>query len=214
MYKNLEIGRSMIEMLGILAIIAVLSVGGITGYSKAMEKFKVNKLVYDFNMLIINMLEHEDSFLKIGGNGENLLAETLYALNMLPNNWKKLNSQYIEDSLGNWLYIYNRNNNSEDRNGIVIDYNLGGMSSNEQGNYVSNNFSSKLCLELFNTVIIPLHNVFKRGRMFPNESYIYYGDAYCDGATKPCLKDLPLSVVKEWCNSCSGIERCNITVNF
>ena len=31
-------GRSMIEMLGVLAIIAVLSVGGIAGYSKAMEK--------------------------------------------------------------------------------------------------------------------------------------------------------------------------------
>ena len=31
------VGRSMIEMLGVLAIIAVLSVGGIAGYSKAME---------------------------------------------------------------------------------------------------------------------------------------------------------------------------------
>ena len=30
-------GRSMIEMLGVLAIIGVLSVGGIAGYSKAME---------------------------------------------------------------------------------------------------------------------------------------------------------------------------------
>ena len=31
-------GRSMIEMLGVLAIIGVLSVGGIAGYSKAMQK--------------------------------------------------------------------------------------------------------------------------------------------------------------------------------
>lgn len=37
MYKNFEKGRSMIEMLGVLAIIGVLSVGGIAGYSKAME---------------------------------------------------------------------------------------------------------------------------------------------------------------------------------
>lgn len=29
-------GRSMIEMLGVLAIVGVLSVGGIAGYSKAM----------------------------------------------------------------------------------------------------------------------------------------------------------------------------------
>ncbi|MBS6473139.1 MAG: hypothetical protein KH347_02690 [Acetobacter sp.] len=31
-----ESGRSMIEMLGVLAIIGVLSVGGIAGYSQAM----------------------------------------------------------------------------------------------------------------------------------------------------------------------------------
>ena len=29
-------GRSMVEMLGVLAIIGVLSVGGISGYSKAI----------------------------------------------------------------------------------------------------------------------------------------------------------------------------------
>lgn len=38
-------GRSMIEMLGVLAIIGVLSVGGIAGYSKAMMKFKINKII-------------------------------------------------------------------------------------------------------------------------------------------------------------------------
>lgn len=32
-------GRSMIEMLGVLAIIAVLTVGGIAGYSKAMQQW-------------------------------------------------------------------------------------------------------------------------------------------------------------------------------
>lgn len=36
-------GRSMVEMLGVLAIIGVLSVGAITGYSKAMLKYRLNK---------------------------------------------------------------------------------------------------------------------------------------------------------------------------
>ena len=40
-----DYGRSMIEMLGVLAIIGVLSVGGIAGYSKAMTKFKTNKVI-------------------------------------------------------------------------------------------------------------------------------------------------------------------------
>ena len=33
-----EIGRSMLEMLGVLAVIGVLSVGGIMGYSYSMDK--------------------------------------------------------------------------------------------------------------------------------------------------------------------------------
>ncbi len=36
-------GRSMIEMLGVLAIVGVLSAGGIAGYSVAMKSHKVNK---------------------------------------------------------------------------------------------------------------------------------------------------------------------------
>jgi len=41
--KTNENGRSMVEMLGVLAIIGVLSVGAIAGYSKAMFKYKMNK---------------------------------------------------------------------------------------------------------------------------------------------------------------------------
>lgn len=50
-----EQGRSMIEMLGVLAIVGVLSVGGIAGYSKAMNKFKTNKLIDQVNMISTNI---------------------------------------------------------------------------------------------------------------------------------------------------------------
>jgi Tfp pilus assembly protein PilE len=48
-------GRSMIEMLGVLAIIGVLSVGGIAGYSKAMTKFKINKTVDEVAQITANI---------------------------------------------------------------------------------------------------------------------------------------------------------------
>lgn len=48
-------GRSMIEMLGVLAIIGVLSVGGIAGYSKAMLKFRTNKTIDQFTMIVTNI---------------------------------------------------------------------------------------------------------------------------------------------------------------
>ena len=45
-------GRSMVEMLGVLAIIGVLSIGAIASYSKAMFKYKLNKHAESLNMLL------------------------------------------------------------------------------------------------------------------------------------------------------------------
>lgn len=55
LYKNEQSGRSMVEMLGVLAIIGVLSIGGISGYSKAMAKYRVNKTLDQISMLVINI---------------------------------------------------------------------------------------------------------------------------------------------------------------
>ncbi|MBR6412779.1 MAG: type II secretion system protein [Alphaproteobacteria bacterium] len=40
-----ESGRSMVEMLGVLAIIGVLSIGGIAGYTLAMNRYRANELL-------------------------------------------------------------------------------------------------------------------------------------------------------------------------
>ena len=53
--KNEQTGRSMVEMLGVLAIIGVLSVGGIAGYSKAMTKFKITKTFDQVSMMVANI---------------------------------------------------------------------------------------------------------------------------------------------------------------
>ena len=50
-----EAGRSMIEMLGVLAIIGVLSVGGIAGYSQAMSKYKVSKTTDQVQTMVTNI---------------------------------------------------------------------------------------------------------------------------------------------------------------
>lgn len=45
--KNIkqENGRSMVEMLGVLAIIGVLSIGGIAGYTMAMNRYRANEII-------------------------------------------------------------------------------------------------------------------------------------------------------------------------
>ncbi|MBQ6854077.1 MAG: hypothetical protein IJO11_01370, partial [Alphaproteobacteria bacterium] len=45
-----EIGRSMVEILGVLAVIGVLSVGGIIGYKYAMDKYRTNDIVESVHM--------------------------------------------------------------------------------------------------------------------------------------------------------------------
>lgn len=56
--KNIKLeqsGRSMIEMLAVLAIIGILSVAGIAGYSKAMGKYKEQKLGDQISTLTSNI---------------------------------------------------------------------------------------------------------------------------------------------------------------
>lgn len=43
--ENGEAGRSMVEMLGVLAIIGVLSIGGIAGYNMAMNRYRANEII-------------------------------------------------------------------------------------------------------------------------------------------------------------------------
>ncbi len=45
-----ESGRSMVEMLGVLAVIGVLSIGGIYGYTTSMAKSKANTLLHEASL--------------------------------------------------------------------------------------------------------------------------------------------------------------------
>ena len=51
--RNNESGRSMVEMLGVLAIIGVLSVGGIAGYTTAMRSHRANEIVNACSLLYV-----------------------------------------------------------------------------------------------------------------------------------------------------------------
>ena len=68
--KTNETGRSMVEMLGVLAIVGVLSVGGVYGYGVAMKKHKANELLHQASMLATTVSAQIDS---LGGD----LPETI-----------------------------------------------------------------------------------------------------------------------------------------
>ena len=81
-YKVMQCGRSMIEMLGVLAIIGVLS---IAGYTKAMETIKSNQQREAIAELLYKMVEIKSL---LDRNMETqYLAEVMYALNEIPKNY-------------------------------------------------------------------------------------------------------------------------------
>ena len=55
--KILQFGRSMIEMLGVLAIIGVLSIGGLLGYRRAVNNHQANQILDDVNRFAFVILE-------------------------------------------------------------------------------------------------------------------------------------------------------------
>ncbi len=109
-----ECGRSMIEMLGVLAIIGVLSVGGIAGYSKAMSSYKHNKWLQQVENLIFNIKDTYKNQKRYGEKqdikGESQVADedilpTLKAVGAVPSDMLDENNL---DLFGNRVSVYNR----------------------------------------------------------------------------------------------------------
>ena len=192
MHKIFEKGRSMIEMLGVLAIIGVLSVGGIAGYSKAMEKFKINKLSHEYSDFIFSLIQYAPAFQKDLFNSQSL-RDVSQNLNIMPKTWTTWGAYFI-DSYKNYSYM-----SWYKSSGLNIEIIFG-------------NNIKKVCPELFQSLIIPMHDVLQYSRLISmsHTSEYFYGDKICDGKNKKCIRDLSPTTIAEMCRECSKYERCNL----
>ena len=211
------LGRSMIEMLGVLAIIGVLSVGGIAGYSKAMEKFKVNKAIEEYSYLIYGLLEHLDEIQKISQPTSDKydITELIDALQLVPQTWivqrssvSRVNYNYLDPNQ-NWVSIFSRNNL------LVFDIVIGGITTDENQNFIAANFSANFCVELLNNIAYPLHSALKRLYMYKSKGggKLFYGDNYCKNDLN-CISSLTIAKMNEICSACTGTEICTVTLEF
>ena len=207
-----EIGRSMIEMLGVLAIIAVLSVGGISGYSKAMEKFKVNKAISEYSYLIFGLLQNLDYIQGLNAANDNGAANAgivdfVQATNLVPDTWKKVLARRMLDPYGNIIQLFSRNNR------LVIDFYLGGA-MDENGNLtVNTHFSYQLCQNLMTDLVQPLHYSLYYVGFTQKWATKYYGDQLCNSEVS-CLSGLNLTEINELCRSCTEGKMCAIVLEF
>ncbi len=119
-YVN-ENGRSMVEMLGVLAIIGVLSVGGIAGYSKAMNKYKINKTTDQVSMLVANIR----TLFSSQGNYAGLSNEQAKKFGVVPNDmYTKVSSDDIKNAFGGKVFIYDSPARAGvDGEAFIVEYN-------------------------------------------------------------------------------------------
>ena len=100
-------GRSMVEMLGVLAIIGVLSVGAIAGYSKAMMKYRLNKQTEQIGSILDYISVYTDELNRDRNNMSYHMLPLLIKLGVIPQEMIHENSSpYIYDSFDNQILLF------------------------------------------------------------------------------------------------------------
>lgn len=87
MKRTNESGRSMVEMLGVLAIIGVLSVGGIAGYTMAMNRYRSNEIIDMANKLAVVAFSARETYMAMhNGSTTGFTAPTLTTSGLFTSN--------------------------------------------------------------------------------------------------------------------------------
>ena len=195
-----ENGRSMVEMLGVLAIIGVLSVGAIAGYSKAMMKYKLNKHAEAVNMLINNVLQIKG---QLPYSAENYYGNLFKKMNLLPDGINYHSNTLLTDK---WF---------KSRITIYRGAGFGGayfcipkLSENEE---ICRNIvlaAKENAADLWQVKLI----------QYPETSAMIYGtplwgNNYCSKDSK-CLYNMTLNDTEAVCNECDGNNYCCVFVLY
>ncbi len=66
--KN-QIGRTMVEMLGVLIIIGMITIGAFIGYSHVYSRYKISRVFFDISEISDQMYDIRDYWGKVGTDG-------------------------------------------------------------------------------------------------------------------------------------------------
>ncbi len=192
-----QAGRSMLEMLGVIAIVGILSIGGITGYNKAIIKHRTNKQIEQYTKIITQSLP----LLDIKGLPKNSIVNItsfLQNAGIIPEEMTTNDSNLIYDALGNQIFI------SFDRYFFTMV--ITGKNNKVDTKTCFNilNFSKELSPIIWQTHFI--HQ--EEDSDSSNFDTRYYGDNYCKEGLG-CLRDLNPAKIIELCQTtCLNQSQC------
>lgn len=198
-------GRSMVEMLGVLAIIGVLSVGAINGYSKAMTKYKLNKFAEGLNSLLNYALQYMPQF----DSGAKNYTEIIYKLNLLPDGMTyDAVQKRIYDIFDNEIILYrNIEKDNTETNVLSISANTSDM-------------SRQICRQVLTVAkenAFALYSVSVKDDNDGDDGMFstrLWGDNYCTSSVK-CLRNMTVADAENVCDFCNDIEkRCRIVITW
>jgi len=197
--KKGQSGRSMVEMLGVLAIIGVLSVGAIAGYQKAMFKYKLNKQAQQLTQIISVMSEY------CGQWGTILDSEVLNYLRksgQLPNEmFKEHEGNFLFDTFDNKISLAP----NDCRDGICHE--------NIMRYYMNDRSEFDICYNFVQTAVSFASEISKLGNYFQKSdgdvdySGTYYGESFCSDSRK-CLRNITMDDIQNMCQRCKDQELC------
>ena len=208
MFYN-QSGRSMVEMLGVLAIIGVLSVGAISGYPKAMMKYKLNKQAEQMNTVINAVARYIHSF-STDFRNQNLTSYFI-KLGEIPKEMIRTNkTSHIYDTFGNaWsvYYIYDSSSGIETMN----------LAFQSDSLLTKNSFQSlEICRNLIVTAKENSSNIHYISTLSGYQTdeqqlSVLYGDSLCS-LGRACLKNMMLDQISDICTKHIGTNSAEFKI--
>ncbi len=210
-------GRSMVEMLGVLAIIGVLSVGAISGYSKAMFKYKLNKMLDQYNQLFGTIIIHREEFSKLSSPTQQVsLFPIIYKMGELPDGMKLFGTGH----LGTNIFasdVFNHQSEVRSEKGSQVVFYLQLSNSDEQ--HSSSPDLIEACRNTYQYLLIPRQDDIEFAQFYHNDSQgqaddsFVYGNKLCLSGRK-CLKNLSISDIDAICNGTLKNRETRLVVKF
>ena len=207
-------GRSMVEMLGVLAIIGVLSVGAISGYSKAMMKYKLNKQAEQISDLIVNALTSAPEFKPLSSNGSYSLIPYYIKLNFVPENMILPNTdEQLQDVFKNNISAGYLNVSASRR--TYIEMSIAFSGANDK---LSNMAQCLNLVNIFKEHHAFIHTIFSQSIISEGNRYQnLQGDGNCKEGDV-CLHSLTIAQSEAFCSNCFAHETassyCRIAIDF
>lgn len=200
-YSN-QHGRSMIEMLGVLAIVGVLSIGGISQYSKAMTKYKLNRFIEQYNFIFNLIATDMDKWRRSKTDSFYSLSELWINMEAVPSDMIKEDKGKhgdLVDIFGNTFYVRKYK--------PYIAMNI----------FMNNNaYIRNACTVLYNNQISLRYNELKSAYLLIGNSkqlHPFYGNQFCNGRLS-CLKDITMTDISNICNDCHNSQDCSIILTW